>query len=84
MKKKILADFQIWISVPLMFMFFYKKKTKIISSDKILCTWLSPNNTPLPDNLAKIAFKKCGCRLKCKKYCAAAKEDILCLPILKY
>ena len=29
MKKKILADFQIWISVPLMFMFFYKRKQKL-------------------------------------------------------
>ena len=29
-----------------------------ISSDRILCTWLSPSNTTLPENLAKIAFKK--------------------------
>ena len=37
-----------------------------ISSDKVLCTWISPNNIPLLKNLAKKAFKKCGCRLKCK------------------
>ena len=54
-----------------------------ISSDKILCNWISPNNTPLPKNLAKIAFKKCGCRLKWKKNCSCKKENVSCLPICK-
>ena len=27
-----------------------------VSSDKILCTWISPNNTPRPENLVKIDF----------------------------
>ena len=45
-----------------------------IRNDKILCTWISPNNTPLPENLVKIAFKKCGCRLKCQNNCNYKKE----------
>ena len=53
------------------------------SRDKMLCTWISPNNTTLPENLAKIAFKKCCCRLKCKKNCSYKKENVSCLPICK-
>ena len=54
-----------------------------ISSEKILCTWLSPNNALVSENLTKMAFKKYGCRLKCKKNCSCKKENVLCLPIFK-
>ena len=56
-----------------------------------MCSWLSPNNTPLPENLVKIAFEKFGCRLKCKKNCNCKKRQtqkknkktVSCLPICK-
>ena len=46
-----------------------------------MCTWLSPSDIPLSKKSTKIAFKKCGYRLKCQKKCSCRNESVSCLPI---